>query len=79
MTNTYNRDDLPTLSETDRVQLTTNTDSFEATVQERTENTDSTAYTLSIDGETVKMYADIRAVKLIIDNETQFVRSVETE
>ena len=70
------REDVPEISIGDDVSVEVQDSEFEGTVRETSENGASNAYTIQINGTESKMYADVRSVELIHENESYFVSAV---
>lgn len=72
------RDSIPSIEEGDRIVIKTINDKYSGTIQNISENRDSTTIKLNLDD--IKgiqnMYADVRCVEAIIKNNSKFVKDI---
>lgn len=71
----YTRDDLPEIEEGDTLQMKSDTEEYNATVESVRDMGASDAFTVTIDGTPRKMFADSKSVELLL-NEYVFIREV---
>jgi hypothetical protein len=78
-TDQFTRESIPQVQEEANIRVETNEDIFEAEVVEFTNLGDSSCLKLDVTGhdENQMIYADSKYVEFIVDNKSQFVKSIQ--
>lgn len=77
--NQFTKDEMPAIESGDTVTLTTEDADYTAAVTDVQNNGASVAYSLQIDGTDCMMYADVRCVELIYENQSHFISDITVE